>query len=122
MNKSRTGSEIIDAGSMLKEEKDFYKKVLDILDLHRKGIILNLFQGKLPQLFDSEVKESPADQKLTDVKVEVEKTSGPTVETSKVTSSNATEETTGSEDATETTENPEETTSKIDEFSCKIKD
>ncbi|MBT3814253.1 DNA replication complex GINS family protein [Candidatus Woesearchaeota archaeon] len=121
LNKSRTGSEIIDAGSMLKEEKDFYKKVLDILDLHRKGIILNLFQGKLPQLFDSEVKESPADQKLTDVKVEVEKTSGPTVETSKVTSSNATEETTGSEDATETTENPEETTSKIEIELMKIK-
>jgi DNA replication initiation complex subunit (GINS family) len=124
LNKSRTGSEIIDAGSMLKEEKDFYKKVLDILDLHRKGVILNLFQGKLPQLFDSDVKESPADQKLTNMRVETEKsevTSEPTVETTKVTPSDATEEPTGSEDATKTTENPEETTSKIEIELMKIK-
>ena len=84
--------------------KEFYKKVLDILDLHRKGIILNLFQGKLPQLVNSEVKESPGDQKLTEVKSEIEKTPEPTETPTKETESEATE---NAIDTEETTSQPE---------------
>tara|TARA_Y100000310_G_C20578216_1_gene761574 strand:+ start:481 stop:1215 length:735 start_codon:yes stop_codon:yes gene_type:complete len=48
LNKSRTGSDIIDTSSMLKEEKQFYKHLLEDLDIYRKGILLNLFRGELP--------------------------------------------------------------------------
>jgi DNA replication initiation complex subunit (GINS family) len=48
LNKSRTGSDIIDTSSMLKEEKEFYNRILDNLDSFRKGILLNIFHGKAP--------------------------------------------------------------------------
>ena len=48
LNRSRTGSDIIDTSSMLREEKEFYEKILFSLDTFRKGILLNLFQGQMP--------------------------------------------------------------------------
>ena len=48
MNRSRTGSDIIDTSSMLREEKQFYQQVLGILDDYRRGILLSLFRGELP--------------------------------------------------------------------------
>src|SRR3989338_7289555 len=48
MNKSRTGSDIIDTSSMLREEKEFYTMILHSLDHFRRGILLNLFRGELP--------------------------------------------------------------------------
>ena len=48
LNKSRTRSDLIDIGSMLNIEKEFYKQTLEILDLYRKGILLSLYQGNLP--------------------------------------------------------------------------
>ncbi len=48
LNKSRTGSDIIDTSSMLREEKQFYQQVLETLDDYRRGILLNLFKGELP--------------------------------------------------------------------------
>jgi DNA replication initiation complex subunit (GINS family) len=48
LNKSRTGSNIIDTSAMLKEEKEFYENVLGILDGSRKNILMKLFNGKLP--------------------------------------------------------------------------
>ncbi len=50
MNKSRTGSDIVDTSSLLREEKEFYKLLLGLLDTYRKGILMNLFQGKIPNL------------------------------------------------------------------------
>ena len=50
LNRSRTGSDIIDTSSMLPEEKSFYKHVLDKLDVYRRGILLKLFRGELPEL------------------------------------------------------------------------
>ncbi len=50
LNRSRTGSNIIDTSSMLREEKSFYTKVLANLDLYRHGVLLKLFQGELPDL------------------------------------------------------------------------
>ena len=59
LNRSRTGSDIIDTSSMLKEEKEFYQKALNLLDLFRKGVLLNLFKCELPSLipdFKQEIK------------------------------------------------------------------
>src|SRR3989338_1355512 len=50
MNKSRTGSDIIDTTSMLREEKEFYTQILHSLDHFRRGVLLNLFRGELPSV------------------------------------------------------------------------
>ena len=50
LNKSRTGSDIIDISAMLLEEKEFYHQLLDILNSYRKGIIHRLFQAQLPEI------------------------------------------------------------------------
>jgi DNA replication initiation complex subunit (GINS family) len=50
LNRSRTGSDIIDTSSMLAEEKMFYQQVLGILDVYRRGVLLKLFQGRMPVL------------------------------------------------------------------------
>src|SRR3989338_9728237 len=48
LNRSRTGSDIIDTSAMLLEEKEFYNQILNNMDNFRRGVLLNLFQGKLP--------------------------------------------------------------------------
>ena len=48
LNKSRTGSDIIDTSAMLKEEKEFYQEILLSLDIYRRGTLLKLFKGELP--------------------------------------------------------------------------
>lgn len=50
LNRSRTGSDLIDTSSMLHEEKEFYQDLLKTLDAYRKGILENLSQGQLPKL------------------------------------------------------------------------
>ncbi len=50
MNKSRTGSDIIDTSAMLREEKEFYTHILQSLDHFRRGVLLNLFRGELPSV------------------------------------------------------------------------
>jgi DNA replication initiation complex subunit (GINS family) len=50
INRSRTGSDIIDTNSMLREEKVFYQNVLSVFDKHRSGVLLNLFKGDLPDI------------------------------------------------------------------------
>ncbi len=52
INRSRTGSEIIDTSSMLKEEKEFYTEILKILDHFRKGILQHLFIGEMPSVIN----------------------------------------------------------------------
>jgi len=52
INRSRTGSEIIDTSSMLKEEKEFYTEILKILDHFRKGILQHLFIGEMPSIIN----------------------------------------------------------------------
>jgi DNA replication initiation complex subunit (GINS family) len=65
LNKSRTGSDIIDTGAMLREEKEFYKRILENFDLFRRGILLNIFKGEIPSLsFSEEVKEEPKVKKV----------------------------------------------------------
>ncbi|MBI4152028.1 DNA replication complex GINS family protein [Candidatus Woesearchaeota archaeon] len=50
LNRSRTGSDIIDTGAMLREEKELYNEILQNMDLFRKGILLRLLNGELPSL------------------------------------------------------------------------
>ena len=50
MNKSRTGSDIIDTSAMLREEKEFYAQILQSLDHFRRGVLLNLFRAELPSV------------------------------------------------------------------------
>ncbi len=56
LNKSRTGSDIIDTSAMLYEEKEFYNKVLAQLDAFRQSILMSIFKGELP-LFPMENKK-----------------------------------------------------------------
>jgi DNA replication initiation complex subunit (GINS family) len=50
LNKSRTGSDIINTSSMLREEKGFYEAVLLSLDQFRQGILFNMYKGDLPEV------------------------------------------------------------------------
>lgn len=81
LNKSRTGSNIIDTEAMLKEEKGFYDNLLKILDLYRNGVLLNLFKGELPKVepksefgteFNAEKTKSLEDRK-EEIKAELER-------------------------------------------------
>src|SRR3989338_1558349 len=50
LNRSRTGSDIIDTSSMLIEERIFYDKLLETLNTHRRGVLLRLLKGNFPDL------------------------------------------------------------------------
>lgn len=50
LNKSRTGSDIIDTGSMLDEEKEFFTQIVDHFDNYRRGILLKLWRAELPSV------------------------------------------------------------------------
>ncbi len=50
LNRSRTGSDIVDTSSMLKEEKEFYQHILSLLNEYRQGILLSLFKGEIPAI------------------------------------------------------------------------
>ena len=63
LNKSRTRSDIIDTTTMLREEKEFYDQIMNTLDGFRKGILLNLFKGELPDVFKEGIKRVNIDVK-----------------------------------------------------------
>lgn len=50
LNKSRTGSDIIDTSAMLREEKELYQDFLQNMDHYRRGVLLKLLNGELPML------------------------------------------------------------------------
>ncbi len=50
LNKSRTGSDIIDTSAMLYEEKEFYQKALKIMNEFRQGILGNLLRREMPKI------------------------------------------------------------------------
>lgn len=50
LNKSKTGSDIIDTSAMLREEKLFYEEILRSLDTYRSGIIHRLFRAEIPDV------------------------------------------------------------------------
>ncbi|MFC1801003.1 hypothetical protein ACFLZB_00880 [Nanoarchaeota archaeon] len=57
LNRSRTGSNIIDTSALLDEEKSFYEEVVGLFDKFRVSILLNMFEGNTPVLEKSVVKE-----------------------------------------------------------------
>ncbi len=78
MNKSRTGSDIIDTTSMLREEKEFYTQILQSLDHFRRGVLLNLFRGELPMV-SGEVQriDLSLEQRKEKIKAELEQQADP---------------------------------------------
>lgn len=58
LNRSRTGSDIIDTSSMLFEEKEFYKLTLAVLDDFRRGILLNLMRAELPLITAEQLRKA----------------------------------------------------------------
>lgn len=73
LNRSRTGSDIIDTSSMLKEEKEFYNRILNTLDIFRRSVLLNLFKGEIPDVGVDE--SSSLEKKKEQIKTELKETS-----------------------------------------------
>jgi DNA replication initiation complex subunit (GINS family) len=88
MNKSRTGSEIIDTSSMLPEEKEFYLRTLANLDEFRRGILFNIFKGEIPEIAGLTVQ-----RKLADVGIEAYEDTPSPVNTSSTTQNKLAEST-----------------------------
>jgi len=65
LNKSRTGSELIDTNNLLKEEQEFFNSLLGLLDLFRKGVLLNVLDGKLPMI-NKELKSEEEKPEVTE--------------------------------------------------------
>ena len=71
LNKSRTDSDLIDTNNLLKEENTFFESLNEVLNMFRKGIIINILDGKLP-LISKEVKTK---KELEEEKEEIEEES-----------------------------------------------
>ncbi len=50
LNKSRTGSDIIDSSNLLVEEKLFFDEIILSMDRYRKGILVKVTNGKFPDI------------------------------------------------------------------------
>ncbi len=74
LNRSKTGSDIIDTSAMLREEKEFYNLVLNSLDHYRRGVLLNLFRGELPSV-DGQLQraELALEQRKEQIKAELQR-------------------------------------------------
>ncbi len=70
LNKSRTGSEIIDTSAMLSLEREFYNRVLKTLDDFRRGILQAMFLGELPNLPDQKKLEVEIKKELPAVQLQ----------------------------------------------------
>src|SRR3989344_2999548 len=78
LNKSKTRSELIDTGAMLREEKEFYENILDRFNHARQQILFPLFKGELPGMADY-----PAPKKMV-VTEPIEENKPATVEKTKI--------------------------------------
>ena len=70
LNRSRTGSDIIDTSAMLREEKDFYEQVLRVMDGHRRGILMQVIQAQLPSLVRKELETATVSYESKEIKPE----------------------------------------------------
>ncbi|MBI4152518.1 hypothetical protein HY495_02300 [Candidatus Woesearchaeota archaeon] len=50
LNKSRTGSDIIDTSAMLREEKELYEELLEKMNQFRREVFLRLLNGEMPRV------------------------------------------------------------------------
>lgn len=71
LNKSRTGSNIIDISAMLVEEKELYERILHLLTQFRQGVVSNISVGKMPGVIDFRP-ASTIEQKKAQLKKELE--------------------------------------------------
>ncbi|MBS3139647.1 DNA replication complex GINS family protein [Candidatus Woesearchaeota archaeon] len=78
LNKSKTRSELIDTGAMLREEKEFYENILDRFNHARQQILFPLFKGELPGMADY-----PAPKKMV-VTEKIEENKPATAEKTKI--------------------------------------
>lgn len=71
LNKSRTNSKLIDTNNMLEEEKKMYEQFVEIMCVFRKGILQNIFEGKIPevQLEKVQEKQQETEDSQTDTKM-----------------------------------------------------
>ena len=58
LNRSRTGSNIIDTSALLNEEKQFYEGLIETLDKFRVSVLFNILKGERPKIV-AEVKVQP---------------------------------------------------------------
>ena len=84
LNRSRTGSDIIDTSALLAEEREFYQKILKIMDNFRRGVLLNLFNGELPSLPDQLKLDLLAEHTETGLKVADSRSTDATAEMTKI--------------------------------------
>ncbi|PIN76866.1 hypothetical protein COV17_00655 [Candidatus Woesearchaeota archaeon CG10_big_fil_rev_8_21_14_0_10_36_11] len=54
LNKSKTGSDLIDTSCMLYKEKNFYENIIITLNVYRQGILGQLFKGEMPMIGNEE--------------------------------------------------------------------
>ncbi|MDO8656361.1 MAG: hypothetical protein Q7K45_03920, partial [Nanoarchaeota archaeon] len=59
LNRSKTGSDIIDTSAMVMEEKEFYEHVLRTLDTYRRGILISLLKCELPNVQQQRIPLAP---------------------------------------------------------------
>jgi DNA replication initiation complex subunit (GINS family) len=57
MNKSRTGSEMIDQSNLLEEEKALYHDLVNILNQHRYLVLNRVMEGRIPLMARAEQTE-----------------------------------------------------------------
>jgi len=69
LNKSRTKSSLVDTSLLLKEEKLFFEKMVDLFDTFRDGVLTSIYSGKIPNIKFKEnicgIKEKSSKQSLT---------------------------------------------------------
>lgn len=75
LNRSRTGSDIIDTSALLIEEKKLYEQLVGLFDKFRGGVLLNLFKGQMPCIVEGEkpVVETSTEETKVDDNVEKSK-------------------------------------------------
>ncbi|RMF05510.1 hypothetical protein D6764_04570 [Candidatus Woesearchaeota archaeon] len=64
LNRSRTGSDIIDTSTLLDDEKKLYEELVSVLDRFRKGVLNNVLSMKKPVLRE-EKPSKPAQEEET---------------------------------------------------------
>jgi len=63
MDKSRASASVIDTSTLLNKEKVLYDNIVELLNCFRKGILMNLLEGKGAVICDSELKiQEPAEK------------------------------------------------------------
>lgn len=77
MSMGALNSEIIDTSAMLKEEKDLFDYLVDVLNNSRKGVLYSILEAKMPNLEKIEAKDSQEKAEIKDdpkqeIKQEVE--------------------------------------------------